>query len=75
MDKQDSSSVRDCVDRILGKRNTDACLPVQQLRRLGEDLGNFDLSGQLQGLHSLIAECEEKWKILTFSDIEEFSIS
>ena len=65
LEKQVSASVRDCVECILRKQSADTCLPVQQLRRLGADLGKFDLYGQLQGLQSLIEECEEKWKMLT----------
>lgn len=62
LEKQDSSTVPQCMERALGRVSKSIPLPIEHLKQLGDDLGRFDLTGQLQGLQYLRAECHSKLK-------------
>lgn len=59
------AEVSQCMARVLEKNH--GCSPALRphLEELGQRLGTFDLTGQLQGLRSLRTGCENAWKQLS----------
>lgn len=53
-----------CMQKVLSERRDQPRNFRLLLRKLGLSLGNFDLTGQLEGLKSLQKECEKELKVL-----------
>ena len=60
LDDQISPDVRQCMNTVLAKTKDLPPLTKESFQLLGENLGRYDLSGQLVGLENVRQECRIK---------------
>lgn len=65
LDSQISPDIQRCMRVVLSKIRDIPKLTLDALLMLGDNLGHFDLAGQLKGIHAVRMECEEKLKKIT----------